>query len=277
MSSGTPNVDPVLGCIGCGNMGGAVLRGLAARHSLRLLGHDHTKAKVEALSPADKPGRVEWCDTPEELVAEANIIVLAVKPHQMADMLALIRPKLSASKLVVSLAAAFSLEQLRRGVDFLCPAVRVMPSLPAVVSKGVFALCLDDPALSEKRKKLLLDLFGLLGMTVVLPEDRFSAFSSLAGCGPAYACLFMEGMHNAAITLGFTSDMAKRLVAATVEGTARLALNSPESFADLRAKVCSPGGVTIHAVNYLERTAVRGHVAEAVLTAMRRDREMSGK
>lgn len=277
MSPHTSSADPVLGCIGCGNMGGAVLQGLAVRHSLRLLGHDHTRTKVEALNPADAPGRVEWRDSPEELVADANIIVLAVKPYQMADMLTLIRPRLDASKLVVSLAAAFSMDQLRRGVDFLCPVVRVMPNLPALVNKGVFALCLDDPALSEKRKKLLLDLFGLLGMAVVLPEDKLSAFSSLVGCGPAYACLFMEGMHNAAVTLGFKADMAKRLVAATVEGTARLALSSPESFADLRTRVCSPAGVTIHAVNYLERTAVRGHVSEAVLTAMRRDREMSGK
>ena len=109
-----PSAEPVLGCIGCGNMGGAVVRGLADKHALRLLGHDHTRAKVEALSPADKPGRAEWSDSPEALAAEADIIVLAVKPHQMADMLTRIRPRLDASKLVVSLAAAFSLEQLRR-------------------------------------------------------------------------------------------------------------------------------------------------------------------
>ena len=138
-----PSAEPVLGCIGCGNMGGAVVRGLADKHALRLLGHDHTRAKVEALSPADKPGRVErQPDSPEALAAEADIIVLAVKPHQMADMLTRIRPRLDASKLVVSLAAAFSLEQLRRGVDGVCPVARVMPSLPALVGKGVFALCL---------------------------------------------------------------------------------------------------------------------------------------
>ena len=272
-----PSAEPVLGCIGCGNMGGAVVRGLADKHALRLLGHDHTRAKVEALSPADKPGRVEWSDSPEALAAEADIIVLAVKPHQMADMLTRIRPRLDASKLVVSLAAAFSLEQLRRGVDGVCPVARVMPNLPALVGKGVFALCLDDPALTEARKTLLRELFGLLGMAVVLPEDKFPAFSSLAGCGPAYACLFMEGMHNAAVTMGFKADVAKQLVAATMEGTARLAQHSPESFADLRVRVCSPGGVTIYAVNHLERTAVRGHVADAVLAAMRRDREMSGE
>lgn len=277
MNASAPSAEPVLGCIGCGNMGGAVVRGLAARHALRLLGHDHTRAKVKALSPTDQPGLVEWADSPEALAAAADIIVLAVKPHQMADMLARIRPKLDASKLVLSLAAAFSLEQLRQGAGGVCPVVRIMPNLPALVGKGVFALCLDDPALTEAHKKLLLDLFGLLGLAVVLPESSFPAFSSLVGCGPAYVCLFMEGMHNAAVTMGFKADVARELVAATVEGTARLALDSPESFADLRVRVCSPAGVTIHAVNHLERTAVRGHVADAVLAALRRDREMSGE
>lgn len=277
MNAPAPSAEPVLGCLGCGNMGGAVVRGLAARHGLRLLGHDHTRAKVDALSPADKPGRVEWSDSPEALAAEADIIILAVKPQQMADMLNRIRPRLDASKLVVSLAAAFSLERLRQGAGGVCPVVRVMPNLPALAGKGVFALCLDDPALSEAHKKLLRDLFGLLGMAVVLPEDKFPAFSSLVGCGPAYVCLFMEGMHNAAVTMGFQAGVARQLVAATVEGTARMALDSAESFADLRGRVCSPGGVTIHAVNHLERTAVRGHVADAVLAAMRRDQDMSGE
>lgn len=268
--------EPVLGCIGCGNMGGAVVKGLASHHALRLLGHDHTRAKVDALSPADQPGLVEWAESPEDLAEAADIIVLAVKPHQMAAMLKRIRPRLDGTKLVISLAAAFSLAQLRDGVEGACPVVRVMPNLPALVGKGVFALCLDDPALTDARKTLLRDLFGLLGLAVALPEEKFSAFSSLVGCGPAYVCLFMEGLHNAAVALGFKADVAKELVAATVEGTARLAQDSPESFADMRTRVCSPGGVTIYAVNHLERTAVRGHVADAVLEAMRRDREMSG-
>lgn len=266
-----------VGCIGCGNMGGAVMRGLCAHDSLRLIGHDHTRAKVEALNPAENPNRVAWTETPDQLARQADIVILGVKPHQIAETLAGIRPHLNADKIIVSLAAAVSVEDLKRSVGGVCPVARLMPNLPAKVGKGVFALCLDDEALSESQKNLLRNLFREMGLLLVLPDGRFSAFSSVAGCGPAFVCLFMEGMENAAVAMGFKADQARELVAATVEGAASLALRDGMPFAELRRQVCSPGGTTICGVNYMERMAVRGHVTDAVLEAMRRDRELSGK
>lgn len=270
-----------LGCIGCGNMGAAILQGLLARSPYRLLGHDRTRAKVEAisvsgpLSPGCQPRHVEWCETPADVAAQADIIVLAVKPYQISDMLAQIRPALSSDKVVLSVAAAIPLEALREGVQGLCPVARVMPNLPVVVGKGVFALCLDDPAISDAQSTLLQEMFALLGLTVVLPEAKFSAFSCVVGCGPAFICLFMEGLENAAVTLGFKAEQAHELVAAMVEGTASLALQDSSNFAAIRSRVCSPGGTTIQGVNHLERHAVRAHVTDAVLQAMRRDQEMA--
>ena len=262
-----------IGCIGCGNMGGGVLKGLAAHEGFTLYGHDHTRAKVEALAE----GRIAWAESPLELARRCDVIILAVKPNQMEPMLAEIRPALDAGKVVVSLAAAFTQEKLAEGVQGICPVVRVMPNLPVIVGKGVFALCFDDPSLSEEGRAELLAMFQLMGMAVVLPESQFAAFTSLAGCGPAFVCLFMEGMLNAGITMGLKASVSRELVAAMVEGTARLALESGESFADLRVKVCSPAGTTIRGVNHMERCAVPGHVADAVLEAYKRDQEMSKK
>ena len=258
-----------VGCIGCGNMGGGVLRGLAPhREEDHLLGHDHTRAKVEALG-------AEWAASPLELAGRSDVIILAVKPYQMSAMLEEIRPALDSSKIVISLAAAFSQEKLREGVAGICPVVRTMPNLPVIVGKGVFALCFDDPSLQDRQKEELLAMFQLMGQAVVLPESQFPAFSSLVGCGPAFVFLFMEGLLNAGITMGLKAPVAKELVAAMVEGSARLALDSPESFADLRVKVCSPAGTTIRGVNHMERCAVPGHVADAVLEALKRDQEMA--
>ncbi len=264
-----------LGCIGLGAMGAGMVRGLTVHGQLRLIGHDHTRAKLDALNAG--ADRVAWAESPEALAEAADVILLAIKPHQVSAVLEQIRPWLSDAKIVLSLAAAVPLSTLSSAVSGLCPVARLMPNLPVLAGKGVFALCLDDPLLTPKQKRLLDDLVRPLGLTLILPEDKFPAFTALAGCGPAYACLIMEGMQNAAITLGFSAAVAKELVAATVEGSARLALEDPASFADLRTRVCSPGGVTIHAVNYLERQAVRGHMADAVLAAFRRDREMTGK
>lgn len=257
-----------VGCIGCGNMGGGVLRGLASRGGCRLLGHDHSCSKVDALG-------VEWADSPLELARRAEVIILAVKPYQMEAMLEEIRPALDASKVVLSLAAAFSLDKLRKGAAGICPVVRVMPNLPVIVGRGVFALCFDDPALSEEQRGELLNMFQSLGRAIVLPEAQFPAFSSLVGCGPAFVFLFMEGLLNAGITMGLKASAARELIAAMVEGSAKLCLESPESFADLRVKVCSPAGTTIRGVNHLERCAVPGHVTDAVLEALKRDQEMA--
>ena len=172
-----------IGCIGCGNMGGGVLKGLVPHGEYELFGHDHTRAKVEAL---DAEGhRVAWAESPRALAEAADVIILAVKPYQMEAMLEEIRPALDGSKTVLSLAAAVSQEKLMQGVAGLCPVVRTMPNLPVIVGKGVFALCFDDPSLSEARKAELLALFQKLGMAVVLPERLFPAFTSLVGCGPA--------------------------------------------------------------------------------------------
>ena len=263
-----------VGCIGCGNMGGGVLKGLVPHEEFELLGHDHTRAKVEGIGPE---GRVTFVDTPLELAQKADVVILAVKPYQMEAMLEEIRPALDASKVVVSLAAAFSQEKLRRGVDGRCAVVRCMPNLPVIVGKGVFALCFDDPALDAARGEELLAMFRLMGLAVVLPEAQFPAFSSLVGCGPAFVLLFMEGLLNAGITMGLKASVSRDLIAAMVEGTARLALESGESFADLRVKVCSPSGTTIRGVNHMERCAVPGHVTDAVLEALKRDREMASE
>lgn len=263
-----------IGCIGCGNMGGGVLKGLVPHEEFTLLGHDHTRAKVEGIGPE---GRVTFMASPIELAKTADVIILAVKPYQMEAVLEEIRPALDASKIVVSLAAAFSQERLRKGVDGRCAVVRCMPNLPVIVGKGVFALCFDDPALDAARGEELLAMFRLMGLAVVLPEAQFPAFSSLVGCGPAFALLFMEGLLNAGITMGLKASVSRDLIAAMVEGTARLALESGESFADLRVKVCSPSGTTIRGVNHMERCAVPGHVTDAVLEALKRDREMASE
>lgn len=261
-----------IGCIGCGNMGGGVLKGLVAHEQFELFGHDHTRAKVESIGPE---GRVAWMESPLELARRCDVIILAVKPYQMEAMLEEIRPALDSSKVVVSLAAAFSQARLKKGVEGRCPVVRCMPNLPVIVGRGVFALCFDDEALDDPRRKELLALFQLMGMALALPEGQFPAFSSLVGCGPAFVLLFMEGLLNAGITMGLKAPVSRELIAAMVEGTARLALESGESFADLRVRVCSPSGTTIRGVNHMERCAVPGHVTDAVLEALKRDREMA--
>ena len=125
----------------------------------------------------------------------------------------------------------------------------------------------EDPALPKDVFAMILDLFGLLGSTIVLPEKKFNAFMALVGCGPAYVFHFMDALAEAGVTMGFTRQEALELVTQLVLGSAKLAALPGSHPAILREQVCSPAGVTIAAVNHLDRTAVRGHLIDAVLAA----------
>ncbi|MEG2139773.1 MAG: pyrroline-5-carboxylate reductase dimerization domain-containing protein, partial [Bilophila sp.] len=179
-------------------------------------------------------------------------------------------PHLNAKKTVLSLASGVSIQTLQEAVDGRCPVVRVMPNTPALVGAGVFALCLEDPTLCEETRTAVLDLFTILGSTVVLPEKRFKAFTALVGCGPAYVFHFMDALAEAGVTLGFSRKESLELVTQLVLGSAKLAAVSGKHPALLREDVCSPAGVTIAAINHMDRTALRGHLIDAILTAHER-------
>ncbi len=251
-----------IGCIGCGNMGGAILGGLAGRPGLHLFGYNRTPKRLEPLlakgvNPvADIPG----------LVAASDIVIIGVKPYLVAETLQAALPALRPESVVISIAAGVTLRDLREVVQNRCHVVRVMPNTPALVGSGVFAIE-EDPQLPQPVLGMVLDLFSLIGQPIVLPEKKFNPFMALVGCGPAYVFHFMDALAEAGVTMGFTRQEAIDLVTQLFLGSARLAAVPGSHPAILREQVCSPAGVTIAAMNHLDRTAVRGHIIDAVLAA----------
>ena len=189
-----------------------------------------------------------------------------MKPYLVGGVLAEALPSLKPETVVISIAAGVTLHDLRDAVQGRCHVVRVMPNTPALVGAGVFGIQ-EDPALPKDVFAMILGLFGLLGSTIVLPEKKFNAFMALVGCGPAYVFHFMDALAEAGVTMGFTRQEALELVTQLVLGSAKLAALPGSHPAILREQVCSPAGVTIAAVNHLDRTAVRGHLIDAVLAA----------
>ncbi|MDD6181517.1 MAG: pyrroline-5-carboxylate reductase [Desulfovibrionaceae bacterium] len=260
---------PSVGCIGCGNMGGAIMAGLSARHGRNLYGYNRTPERLRRLEPQVRP-----VADMAELASLADIVIIAVKPHLVRGVLDAILPALTSKKLVVSVAAGITQAVLRAGVDGICPVVRAMPNTPALAGRGVTALCFEDPALREEQKQQLHELFGCVGMTLELPESRFAAFSAFIGCGPGYVFHCMNAVMQAGVTLGFPRAEARRMTEMLFEGCACMAGQSEASLSDLRDQVCSPGGMTIAGVNHMERTGVAGHIIDAVLAADARGRDM---
>ena len=251
-----------IGCIGCGNMGGAILGGLAAMPNIELVGYNRTP---ERMAPLCSKG-IQSVSDKREVAEQSDIVLIAVKPYLVEATLEEILPVLRPESIIISLAAGITLEQLRDAVQNTCPVVRVMPNTPALVGAGIFGIQ-EDPLLPHSAFHIVHDLFAALGSVVVLPEKKFTAFMALAGCGPAYVFHFMDALTEAGVTMGFTRQKALALVTQLFAGSAKLASLPGSHPALLREQVCSPAGVTIAAINHLDRTAVRGHIIDAVLAA----------
>ena len=233
-----------IGCIGCGNMGGAILGGLTEVPGLELYGYNRTPQRLE---PLCAKGVTAVPDIPG-IAARCDILIIGVKPYLVGGVLAEALPSLKPETVVISIAAGVTLYELRDAVQGRCHVARVMPNTPALVGAGVFGIQ-EDPALPKDVFCMILDLFGLLGSTI------------------AYVFHFMDALAEAGVTMGFTRQEALDLVTQLVLGSAKLAALPGSHPAILREQVCSPAGVTIAAVNHLDRTAVRGHLIDAVLAA----------
>lgn len=263
-----------IGCIGCGNMGGAIMAGLARHEPLwegwGLAACSRTAAR---LAPLAELG-VAVCASGAELAAQSRYIVVAVKPYQMDGVLRELAPHLRADHVIISVAAGVGMDALRKSSGQTCAVVRCMPNTPARVGKGVFGLCLDDPALTPEARNDVHTLFAALGICIELPETRFTAFSALIGAGPAYVFAMMQGLVQAGATLGFGWAQSREMVAALFEGSARMAAQETAPLTQLRDDVCSPGGLTLAGVNALDRAGLGGLLVDAVLAADARGREM---
>lgn len=262
-----------IGCVGCGNMGSALLRGWASKadkSQWRLICRDNDAAKMDAL----KPLGVEPAKDLGDLCAQSDVLVLAVKPAQMAALLDEIGSRLKPDAVVISVAAGFNLQRIRLALGLKNALARCMPTITAAVDRGVFALSFDPVNYTEKVKEEVCSLVGLLGKYLVLTESHLDNFAAYMGAGPAYVFAVMQGLAQAGLTIGFPQETNRELLIELFAGCAALAQKDGKSFTQLRDDVCSPGGLTIAGVNVLDRAGLSGILVDCVLAAARRAREM---
>ncbi|MDL2317428.1 pyrroline-5-carboxylate reductase, partial [Desulfovibrio sp. OttesenSCG-928-A18] len=259
-----------LGIIGCGNMGSAlglgVLQDQELARSFTLHVFDSHESKVARMVEKGAHG----APSAVELAKRSDCILLAVKPYQVPSLLAEMAPVLAEpGKLLISVAAGLTLEALRSGLGAACPVVRVMPNTLAMAGEGFFGICFDPGGarISELQQAAVRKLFAGLGQTLELDESRMNAFTALAGGGPAYVFYFMEALTQAGVSVGLTRDSSWAIACSLLKGAAALAGQTGAHPAVLREQVCSPGGTSIEAINHLDRTGVRGHIADAVRSA----------
>ena len=254
------------GFIGTGSMGGAVAKAAAkAVGGGNLFLANRTPAKAEALA-AELGGRA--CDN--GTAARQDYIFLGVKPQMMAGMLEGIRPVLrermekGETFTLVTMAASLTIEKIREMAGVEAPTVRIMPNLPISIGKGVILYTASG---AEKTLPGLLEALSPAGMLLPVEERLIDAGSAVAGCGPAFACLFIEALADGGVACGLPRAQAQALALQMLAGTAELLLQTDQHPAALKDAVCSPGGTTIAGVHALEKGGFRAAAFDAVKAA----------
>lgn len=261
--------------IGAGNMAGAIIGGM--------IDGGFAPADITATSPSDDllaPVRKRYGVHTETdnaaAVAQADVVVLAVKPQVMQDVCAGLRDAVQARRpLIVSIAAGLPAEILEHWLGGELAVVRCMPNTPALVGAGASGL-FANARVSAAQRRLATELMEAVGLVEWVEEESLlDAVTAVSGSAPAYFFLMFEAMEEAGVKLGLPAETARRLAMQTAFGAARMALASDKLPAELKRNVMSPGGTTERAIEHLENAGLRGIMGEALEACAARAREMA--
>lgn len=264
-------MNKVLGFIGCGNMGSAMIGGIVQSGIIpaeNIIVSDVVEESLRRLK--DRFG-VNTVLTNKEVVEDADIVVLAVKPFMYEKVIKEIKHNIADNTLIVTIAAGISIGKVREwfgGKDV--KIVKTMPNTPALVGEGMSAIC-PSKAVSEEEVQEILKIFSAFGRAELLEEKDFHAFTALCGSSPAYVFMFIEAMADSAVKMGIPRKKAYTLAAQSVLGSAKMVLETEIHPGELKDMVCSPGGTTIEAVLEFEKSGFRA----AVMSGMEKCEEKS--
>lgn len=251
-----------IGFIGCGNMGKAIVEGaISNKFSHELYVYDHN---LNDESLWVKQTGIKLLTSEREIAENCDYIILAVKPYHIDNVLKKIATSLDEKKVLISLAASISIDDISQHVPLKQPIVRIMPNTAAAVCASMSAVIINK-YVDDDKLKFIIEFCESFGKAELINEDLINAFIAICGSSPAYYYEILEGMGMAGIKMGMKADMAYRLAAQAMLGSAMTYLEKQTHPAILRDQVCSPKGTTIEAVEVLEKNGVKGSIMEAVI------------
>ena len=267
---------PPIALVGTGNMSGAILQGLL-QPGVKVAGLRATTrgaASAEALVQrgVSAVSLEQDPDANRQAVADAEIIVLGVKPYQILEVLTDLVEHARPEATVVSVAAGITLASM--GEIWPGALVRAMPNTPTQVGRGVTGLARGSRT-SDTQAAMVEGLFSTVGEVLVVKEDQINALSSISGSGPAYVYLFIEHFMEVARQKGFTAHQARVMVEGTFSGALAVLAKSDKNPKELRVEVTSPGGSTAAALQAFEAADLGAIFAAASDAAIARAEEMS--
>lgn len=252
-----------IGIIGCGNMGSAIARRLASQNDLIL--YDRNPTKIQHLAQ-EVEGKA--CSDIKDFLSQAEVIILAVKPKDLATVSQAFAGQLRPNQLLISCLAGISTQTLRNSFENV-KVVRMMPNLAIIYGAGVVGVVANED-IDADRKKQIDQLFARLGLVKWIPEGTMDALTSLTGSGPAFAFVMIEAMIDAAVAMGFNPEQGRQLVIQMLAGSLKMLQETQMHPGDLKWLVTSPAGTTIAGLRAMEAHGVRSGIIETFIAAFDR-------
>ncbi len=260
-----------MGVIGCGKMGYALIKGISNSPGFYsdIYINDIDKERTLLF---EKEFRAQ-ATAPDEVVAKSDIIILAVKPAQVKNVLSATRDQWTSDKLLITIAAGIKIASIEKELTEIVRVVRVMPNTPCLIGEGVSAIAAGSGA-TQADLEIVQSMLSKVGITIIIDESYMDAITAVSGSGPAYAFLIVEAMMDASLNTGLSSDISRRLVIQTLKGSLAMLENTGEHPAVLKAQVTSPGGTTIAGLRELEAGGIREALFAAIDKARQRSIEL---
>jgi pyrroline-5-carboxylate reductase len=260
--------------LGAGKMGGILLQAFLKQN---LFAPDQIHATVghaeRALALSTQWG-VDVSTDNLKAAGKSDLILLGVKPLQVPDLIAEIRPALTKTKTLVSFAASVKTRAIEDAAGMDIAVIRAMPNTPSALGAGAAALC-RGRFVSAKQMELAERIFETVGRTVIVEEKHMDAVTGLSGSGPAYIYIIIEALAEAGVKVGLSRDVATQLAAQTVFGAGKMVLETGYHPALLKDAVTTPAGCTIDGILELEEGGLRVTLIKAVMRATERAKQLA--
>ena len=261
--------------IGCGAMGEAILSailntGISTPQSISV--SDAVEARRAHLK---LEYGVNVFGSNREAAEGVDVVLLAIKPQNLSDVMSELKGTLKPDQLVMSIIAGVRVDTLANSLDHHC-IIRVMPNTPALIGEGISGW-VSTTGVTGRQREWAASILGTMGKEIYVDDEKYlDMVTAISGSGPAYVFLFIEALIDAAVNIGLPRDTGHELVMQTVVGSGHLAQLSDRSPEELRRMVTSPGGTTAAALTQLDKGGFSGLILQAVIAACERSKELGG-
>jgi len=260
--------------LGAGKMGGILLQAFLKENLFAVEKIHATVSHAERALALSSQWGVDVSTNNLEAARQADLILIGVKPFQVSEVIAEIKPALTPAKTIVTFAASVKTRAIEEGAGLEIAVVRAMPNTPSALGAGVAALC-RGRFVTDSQMELAVRLFETVGRTVLVDEKHMDAVTGLSGSGPAYLYIIIEALAEAGVKVGLPRDIATQLAAQTAFGASKMVLETGYHPALLKDAVTTPAGCTIDGILELEEGGLRVTLIKAVMRATERARQLA--